>query len=484
MIKKIVLIFVFSCSFLMAEKSDIKKYDKGYCYEENGWTYVHIEGKAFERGKQYGYLTAKLYEKALETYKFITYFNMGVDYSYLVKQAVKLHKDKIPEELLEEMRGYAAGLTEAGVDSSLDDIIGWNAYDELTGYWWGDYGKKEYLSSLPANADKVVSCDNTSNLRKEKCSAFIATGKATHDGKIVAGHTTFDDFWNAPYEYVMLDIKPEKGEQILMQTQPGYLISMTDFFITGAGIIGMETTIEGMSTYDVNGIPEYVRVRMAMQYGKDIDGFIKIMQKGNNGGNASSWLLGDINTNEIALFEQGYLFTSTSKKNEGHFFGCNVPFDPKIRNLECSGVGYNDVRRQTGGRRARWPQLLEKYDGEIDLDIGKKMLADTYDVYLKKNKAGANTICSYYDEDPRYHFSSQTAVWVDPYTPAGSVDGKVTTADMAKDMTMAAICGRATGKAFDADKFLKKHPQWNWEKDYLKSRPSQPYTLFKASSAE
>jgi hypothetical protein len=75
--------------------------------------------------------------------------------------------------------------------------------------------------------------------------------------------------------------------------------------------------------------------------------------------------------------------------------------------------------------------------------------------------------------------SDPNAVWNIPYYPAGSVEGKVTTTDLAKDLTMWGRFGRADGVAFDADQFLKDHPQWNWQAGYLISRPSQPWTIFK-----
>jgi hypothetical protein len=36
------------------------------------------------------------------------------------------------------------------------------------------------------------------------------------------------------------------------------------------------------------------------------------------------------------------------------------------------------------------------------------------------------------------------------------------------------IFGRADGAPFDAEEFLRLHPQWNWQEGYLESRPSQP----------
>ncbi len=446
----------------------VKTYGPAWRVDKAGWIYVHIEGEPFERGKQYGYLVAKDYQAILEATKYMTYQTMGMPYEFFVQQSAKLNKGKIPEELLQEMAGFAAGCREAGVPATLEEIIAWNAWDALTGYWWLSHGYKQFRDKAPKGRSKG------------HCSAFIATGDATTDGKIVIGHTTFEEFWTAGMGNVLLDLVPTKGHRIFMQTAPGYVMSMSDFFMLGSGLVGLETTIIEIDTYDLKGIPEWVRVRQAMQYADDIDGFIRIMQKGNNGDNASSWLIGDTRTNEICRFEQGYLYQSVTKKNNGYFFGCNAVEDPRIRNLECTGVGYNDIRRQTGGRRVRLTQLLDKHYGKIDAVVGKGILADTWDVYHKQDRGGANTICAMYDIDPRKNFSSSTGCWPDPYTPAGSLDGKVATSAMVKAMTMLARMGRANGVPFNAAQFLKEHPQWAWQKPYLPDMPSQPYVLFKA----
>jgi hypothetical protein len=43
-------------------------------------------------------------------------------------------------------------------------------------------------------------------------------------------------------------------------------------------------------------------------------------------------------------------------------------------------------------------------------------------------------------------------------------------------MNLWARYGRADGAPFNADEFLRQHPQWNWQQGYLKSRPQQPWT--------
>ncbi len=141
----------------------------------NGWMHVRIQGAPFARGFQYGYLTAAEYAEAIRVYTEMTYQTMGMDYSFFVDKAAEYHKDKITPELIEEMEGLAAGYTTAGVPTTLDDIIGWNAYMEMTGYWWPTVAT-QYANSAP------------NGNRKSHCSAFIATGSATADGQIVIGH--------------------------------------------------------------------------------------------------------------------------------------------------------------------------------------------------------------------------------------------------------------------------------------------------------
>ena len=67
-----------------------------------------------------------------------------------------------------------------------------------------------------------------------------------------------------------------------------------------------------------------------------------------------------------------------------------------------------------------------------------------------------------------------------PYGCSGTVDAKVVDAPMAKAMSFAARWGSACGRAFDAGQYLNDHPQFDWMANILKSRPSQPWTQFKA----
>ena len=123
----------------------------------------------------------------------------------------------------------------------------------------------------------------------------------------------------------ILDVEPEKGNRILMQTCAGWIWSGTDFFITSAGIIGTETTIGGFLPYE-NNYTIACRIRKAMQYGDTMDDYVKILLDGNSGDYANSWLFGDINTNEILRLELGLKYHNVERTKDGYFVGFNATY--------------------------------------------------------------------------------------------------------------------------------------------------------------
>lgn len=471
--------------------------DQAKLEKKNGWWHVGIKGDAFNRGFQYGYLIAPDFKLAWKDSWSMTYLTTGVPYSSWQKAALEQTKGKIPAELRQEMEGIAKGLNAAGLHVTLADIITWNDMIELTGYWWPSVGMHNYTkwvdpglinaSAFPApytkaemNTNNELS-KNSANIEgaKGNCSAFIATGKSTDNKGIVIGHETFNDFWSGQFSNVILNITPDKGYKMAFQTAPGMIESGTDFWETGAGLAIVETTLANVMDWKAGGIPEFIRVREASQYANNINSWIKLEEKGNNGGYANTWLLGDINNNHIAKFGQGRVYQYFNELKSGYFTGENVSVDPRLRYIEGSDVDYNDIRQQEGARRLRWIQLMHKYNGKIDVAVGQKMLGDTYDVYLNKIDASSRNICAEYDKDSQPYVSDPAAVWNVPYTPAGSVDGKVANSNDIKNLTISARFGRANGAPFNANAFIKAHQQWGWQSGYLLSRPSEPWTEMK-----
>ena len=448
-------------------KTNYTKIKNGLRYEKNGWSYISIQGDPKERGYAYGFLIGKDFEEIIKTLKFLSMEEFGKEWSYFVENSIILYNEKIKKEFNElylEFEGMVEGYKDAGVSTTIDEIIAWNNYFSLTGSWYpnisGNIGRNEGGSS-------------------EKCSAFICNGDYTVDGKIVSGHNNFSQFADGQYACQVLDIKPSKGHRMLIQGVKGWTWSGTDFFVCSSGIYGTETTIGGFIPFE-NNIPISCRIRNAMQYGNTMDDYVKLLLEGNSGDYANSWLFGDFNTNEIMRFELGLKYHNVEKTSNGYFIGCNVAFDDKIRNLECVNTGFNDIRRHNGSRKVRIPQLIEKYKGKIDLEIGKLIMGDHYDVYLNKENPCSRTICSHYDNDPREFVSDPSRPL--PFQPRGAIDGNLINTELGKNMSFLLKYGRSCDIPFIKEDFFKKNPQWIRYEPYIKSRLNQPWTLFKISN--
>ncbi|HWS01116.1 MAG TPA: C45 family peptidase [Prolixibacteraceae bacterium] len=431
---------------------------KGNRHEKNGWTYLHIEGAPRERGFQHGYLMAAEIKENIRLLRARWEYQTAMEWSYYVQKAGEILTRKVDAENLEEIDGIVEGLLAAGVQSSRDELVGLNGYPELIGSWW------------PTVKDSLHS--HSSEPPKESCSSFIANGRMTADGKIVLGHNTMDLYHN-PLCNLVLDILPEKGHRILMQSVAGFIHSETDFFITDAGLVGSETTIGEFYPFDPKGTPEFSRMRRATQDASSIDEWCSIMKKDNNGGYANAWLLGDINTNEIARLELGLKYIGFEKKKEGYFIGSNVAENLEILRFETTRDETN-IKYSSIARRVRWKQLMKKYEGKINLKLAKDFESDHYDTYLNKNNPGGRTLCGHWETDAQ-EFGPGV-----PYSPEGTLDGKVVDAAMAKEMSFSARWGSACGRPFDGAKFLEEHPQYEWMEGLLPDRPSQPWTTFKA----
>jgi hypothetical protein len=294
----------------------------------------------------------------------------------------------------------------------------------------------------------------------------------TTDGQIVLGHNTMSSFYY-PSCNIIIDIVPEKGHRIFMQGYAGLIHSGTDFFVTDAGLVGSETTIGGFFPFDENGIPEFARMRTATQYASGIDEWCEIMKKGNNGGYANAWLIGDIKTNEIARLELGLKYIGFEKKKDGFFVGSNVAEDIKILRFETK-ISETDIRYSSIARRVRWKQLMKENAGKIDAKKGQEMEADHFDTYLNSETPGLRTLCSHPDLDPDIYGVDE------PYAPWGALDGKVVDAAMAKKMSFSARWGSACGTPFNAKTYLEKHQQYDWMDGLVQDRPSEPWTIFTA----
>ena len=434
----------------------------GYTYDINGWKYISISGSPKERGYMYGKICSADFKNIQTMLDYFIFETYGYSWPEMIEKINNSITSKIKEkyrEFYDEMVGIANGCNSQGIETSICEIIAWNFYMSIS-YWY--------------------STINKNSARKEggsgdKCSAFIAVGDYTQNGDIVVGHNSFTEFIDGQYLNVILDLTPTKGARFIMQTAPCWIWSGSDFFVTSNGIIGTETTIGGFMPYE-NNIPIFCRIRHAMQYGKTLDDYVKILIDDNSGDYANSWLFGDINTNEILRLELGLKFTNTERTQNGYFIGFNSTYDPRIRNFECANSGFYDIRRHQGARKVRLDDLIDKYKGKLNINVAKNIISDHYDVYLNKDNPCSRTVCSHYELDKREYMSQSDRPV--PFSPRGAVDGIVCDSALARNMSFVAKYGSSCDIPFDCEKFCNKHRQWMHLKPYLKNRPAQPWTTF------
>ena len=280
--------------------------------------------------------------------------------------------------------------------------------------------------------DNIAKAGSGNNKAPGNCSAFIATGSYTKDGKIVIGHNNWTEYIIGQHWNVIADIVPEHGHHMLMDCMPGFIHSGDDFVITDNGILITETTITGFNLFDSTGLPEFMRARKAAQYSNSIDDVIKAFTTGNNGGYANDWLIGDTKTNEVAKLELGLKDYHVWRSKDTAMIGSNFPSDPKLIKEETT-FNVDDVTTSPNARRKRMEQLvLVDLKGKLDAEVGKQVEADHVDALQNANANNRCVICGHIDEDAK-----GCAEWsLTPYYPMGAVQGKVTTAELAKNMQL------------------------------------------------
>ena len=404
----------------------VRRHGPGYRYPQDGWVVVHVEGQPYERGYQHGTLLAPEigdYVKNLAAQQSKADPANAWKITRTLVSAAFLRK--FDREQLDEMKGIADGAADGGAafDGRPVDLL-----DIVTANVQMEYETLEHaLDALPTGLEGTKfprpAVKPKPGPAKDHCSAFAATGPATVDGKMVIGHITMSGLANALGTNVWLDVKPTKGHRVVMQGFPGAIWSAQDYYLNSAGIVLTETTI-GQTRFDPDGLPLAARCRRAMQYGGTIDEVVKELATKNNGLYTNDWLIGDANTNEIATLELG---TTThrlrrSSKNEwvtpgteGFYWGCNNTKDAGVRADTLPGLTGrpHDLAWVPGDRDRAWLKLYDKHRGKVDANFGK--LA--------------------------FSFA--------PLAAPHSLDAKVTTSELAKELTSHALFGPPYGRVWE-----------------------------------
>ena len=356
----------------------VKTFGPAYRYPAAGWIYLHIEGKPYERGYQHGFLMAREIPEYLD--RCAADLGAGAPgWASLRTTANAFFLRGFDREILEEMRGIADGASDAGAKwqgrrVDLVDIVVANVTVEMGELRSAMYTTPTGLEGLkfesPAYFDKKRDVPVT-----ERCSAFAATGPATRDGKMIVGHVTMWPLTLAEQTNVWLDIKPESGHRMLMQSYPGGIESGTDWYQNDAGVVLTETTIR-QTPFNAQGTPVAYRARIAIQYAGSITEMVERLGTKNNGLYTNEWIMGDAKNNEIAMYELGTnhtkLWRSTRNEwfnnTEGFYWGNNNAKDLTIRTeyLPDPQGQPEYVPYVPAPRDLAWQDLYKKYRGQID----------------------------------------------------------------------------------------------------------------------
>jgi len=395
----------------------VKTFGPAYRYPSAGWIYLHIEGQPYERGYQHGYLMAREIPEYLERCAADLGTN-AAGWGALRTQASALFLRGFDREILEEMRGIADGASDAGTKwqgRRLDvvDIVVSNITVELNEL-------RSAMAVTPTGLETLKFSPPTYYDKKrdsvlDRCSAFAATGPATRDGKMVIGHVTWWPLTLAEQTNIWLDVKPENGHRVLMQSYPGGIESGTDWYQNDAGIVLTETTIR-QTPYNPQGTPVAFRARMAIQYGGSIDQVVQQLGTRNNGLYTNEWLMGDAKTNEIAMYELGTAHTKLWRSGNNEWFGDTPGFYWGNNNAKDLSIRTEYLPDPQGRpeyipyvpqpRDLAWQSLYRKYRGQIDEQFA--------------------------------YLAFRTA----PLVSASTMDAKVITAEMANHMMVWAAIGK------------------------------------------
>jgi hypothetical protein len=413
-----------------------------------GWVYVRLEGKPRDIGYQYGYQLAPEIDDAHRALKAT---DLGTkDWNWYRTESKKLFWDKLDPEYREELLGMAEGLMAKGYSHDVWDVLAFNAHIEVGGY---------YLPWKEAQDGG----ERRSNA-KEACSAFVATGDFTKEGEVVMGHNLWWGYVMGQRFNAMLDIRPEKGNRVLMDALAGMIHSGSDFAINSAGLMLCETTISGFHGFDPNGLPEFMRMRKAIQYAQNLDDMVRIFKTGNNGGYANTWLMADRKNGEIGKLELGLKNVNFDRTKNGFFVGANYPENPKLIREEVTWFSNDPRQNSCIARKQRWETLMSQSKGKIDAELAQRFLADTVNQVTGKQGASDATLCGRYDAHGALH---------------GATSARVATSDSVANMTIWARMGFPDGSQLIAADYFKRFPrQKATHGPYLRDMKPQPWVTF------
>ncbi|HSD66258.1 MAG TPA: C45 family autoproteolytic acyltransferase/hydrolase, partial [Vicinamibacteria bacterium] len=357
-------------------------------YEDRGWILVHVEGAPYARGRQFGKLVPE------EIAAYVQKLSIRRDardpahgWSALRTLADALMLRRFDPELLEEMKGIADGAAAAGAEVhgrkvDLLDVVTLNSSIDLDAMEGALPVTPSAVTGRTFSAEDELAVPD----RLHKCSSLTATGPATASGRPVFFQLFMWDGFTGVHFNVVLDLVPEKGHRIVMQTFPGGIHSGTDFYMNDAGIVIGETTVL-QTPFAADAEPQSSRIRRAIQYASSIDEVAAILRERNNGMYTNDWTLADMKRGESAILLLGTarsrLWRSTDQPapfgTPGFLWANNNARDAGVRREVASqpeDAPY-DSTFTAWNRDVAFRRFYEEHKGRIDVGSAVRLMASS-----------------------------------------------------------------------------------------------------------
>ncbi|MCL1809956.1 MAG: C45 family autoproteolytic acyltransferase/hydrolase [Clostridiales bacterium] len=231
-------------AFAAPNDTEIEFYD-GAPIQANVRPVIIVSGTDYDMGYQYA-------QQIIQVFGSWYYKNMARELSAQALIAVKANESYVEDEtpeLIDFVKGIAAGATAAGVQLSYEQVL-------------ADYVGTKYYASARA--------DSIENDSSQGCSGFAAWGRATKDGKLVFGGSGDHELaknWRVEHTLMLF---PNEGNNYIVSPptgggpgHPGMNNKGVTYVHHGAGVLG---------NYKVGyGIPATFATMHTLRYAKNAD---------------------------------------------------------------------------------------------------------------------------------------------------------------------------------------------------------------------
>ncbi len=377
----------------------IKTYGAGfYEIKPNGLKVLHLKGTGYERGYQYGAMMKDEIEESLKTGTtlFAVYigdgdYNKGLERIFRGKEEMEQY---IPTEFIDEMKGMADALKDAGSDLTYDDIVMWNTINDSKMLHKGPCSIED---DLPAGKRQPY-------FPRGGCMSASAFRDATVDGSMIVAKNM--DWYSTPEmrkNPLILVVKPtDGGYGYLTPVYPGWITC-----IEGINEKGISTGLQ-ISKSDVEtmkGAGWHFLTALLLKYADSIDDAINILTVypkpcGNifqvNDGNVGNSIVIETTANALALRypQKGKnILWTTNHFNcypgwEGYIGPINMPAEQeKFYKLDLTTLEswQKTIPMWTKGRFDRTRQLLNENYGKITVEKMIDLISDRHCMKKKKH---------------------------------------------------------------------------------------------------